>query len=57
MGMVADSEDPQRHLFTALIVTAIVEIGFFVWPDNRPEAGALTERESAFWGGGASERW
>ena len=44
MGMVADSEDPQRHLLTALIVTAIIEIGFFVLPDNRPEAGAPAER-------------
>jgi len=56
-ALAAASQAPQWHLVITLIIAAAIEVGFFVLPDNRPEAGAPAEQESSFRGGGASERW
>jgi len=53
----AESQAPQWHLVITLIIAAVIEVGFFVLPDNRPKADPPSRQKPSFRGGGPSERW
>lgn len=56
-ALAAASQAPQRHLVITLIITVLVEIGYFVLPNNLSRESTQTDREAPFRGGDAAEQW